>query len=56
MAHSYGANVLLYFFAWVESPKGGEGGPRWVEKHIHTFVNIAGPLLGVVKVCGCVWM
>ncbi|GAB5032649.1 phospholipid:diacylglycerol acyltransferase [Nannochloropsis oceanica] len=49
VAHSYGSNVIVYFFAWVESPKGGNRGKKWCETHIKTFVNIAGPLLGVVK-------
>lgn len=34
---------------WVESKQGGGGGPQWVDRHVHTFVNIAGPLLGVIK-------
>jgi len=46
---SYGSNVILYFFAWVESANGGNRGKKWCEIHIATFVNIAGPLLGVVK-------
>lgn len=37
-----GSNVLMYFFKWVESEHGGKGGKRWVDKHVHTFVNIAG--------------
>ena len=56
LAHSYGSNVMLYFFQWVSQPE--QGGPKWVEQHINTFVNIAGPLLGVIKVsylclCAC---
>lgn len=34
---------------WVESKQGGGGGAQWVDRHVHTFVNIAGPLLGVIK-------
>ena len=49
LAHSYGSNMLLYFFKWVESKNGGKGGDSWVDKYIHTYVDIAGPLLGVPK-------
>lgn len=48
-AHSMGANVILYFFKWVESPEHGGGGPDWVENHIEAFVSIAGTHLGVAK-------
>jgi phospholipid:diacylglycerol acyltransferase len=34
---------------WVESPAGGNGGHDWVERHIDSFVSIAGPMLGVAK-------
>lgn len=33
----------------VEAKSGGAGGPRWVDSHVHSFVNIAGPLLGLIK-------
>ncbi|KAG0329919.1 hypothetical protein BGZ99_010030 [Dissophora globulifera] len=49
VAHSMGSTVLFYFFKWVESDFGGKGGPNWVKDHVHTFVNIAGPMLGVPK-------
>eukprot|EP01087_Luapelamoeba_hula_P011750 TRINITY_DN3236_c0_g1_i1.p1 TRINITY_DN3236_c0_g1~~TRINITY_DN3236_c0_g1_i1.p1 ORF type:complete len:763 (-),score=116.08 TRINITY_DN3236_c0_g1_i1:52-2340(-) len=52
LGHSMGTNVFLYFLSWVERPLdvfGGGGGQGWVNKHIHAFVNIAGPLLGVPK-------
>ena len=45
IAHSYGSNVVVYFMRWVESKSGGGGGPQWVDAHITSFVNIAGPLL-----------
>ncbi|KAL3903027.1 MAG: hypothetical protein SGARI_005564, partial [Bacillariaceae sp.] len=51
-SHSMGALVVNYFFAWVtESEKkgGGGGGKKWVDQHIHAYVNIAGSSLGVVK-------
>eukprot|EP01084_Bolivina_argentea_P068014 123771_1 len=52
MSHSYGSLVLHYFFNWVAASKeagGGGGGKDWVDQHIATTVNIAGPLLGVPK-------
>lgn len=49
VTHSYGSQVIYYFLKWVESEKGGGMGPRWVEDHIESFVNIAGPMLGTVK-------
>jgi phospholipid:diacylglycerol acyltransferase len=51
-SHSMGAIVVHYFFAWVteeESRGGGGGGKKWVDKHLHAFVNIAGAQLGVMK-------
>mmetsp|Transcript_8042 Transcript_8042/g.12284 ORF Transcript_8042/g.12284 Transcript_8042/m.12284 type:complete len:722 (+) Transcript_8042:464-2629(+) len=51
-SHSMGSLLTLYFFAWVtvsEKDGGGGGGKHWVDEHIHSFVNIAGPLLGVPK-------
>ncbi|RKP07295.1 Lecithin:cholesterol/phospholipid:diacylglycerol acyltransferase [Thamnocephalis sphaerospora] len=49
VAHSMGAGVFYYFLKWVESPQGGNGGPTWVNDHLETFVNLAGPMLGVPK-------
>lgn len=51
-SHSMGAIVVHYFFAWVTEKKnrgGGGGGKKWVDKHIHAYVNIAGSHLGVPK-------
>jgi phospholipid:diacylglycerol acyltransferase len=51
-SHSMGSQIVLFFFKWVttsESKGGGGGGKDWVDKHIHSFVNIAGPVLGVPK-------
>lgn len=47
IAHSYGSNVVVYFMKWVESKQGGNGGAKWVDNHVHSFVNVAGPLLYV---------
>lgn len=44
-----GASMFPYFLKWVESDQGGHGGPQWVNNHIESFVDIAGPLLGVPK-------
>jgi len=51
-SHSMGSQLLLYFFKWVTTEEklgGGGGGKDWVENHVHSFVNIAGPILGVPK-------
>ena len=50
LSHSYGDTLLRYFMSWVESDKGGKGGKGWVDKHIHRYVIIGGPMLGVPKV------
>ena len=43
-SHSWGDNVFRNFLVWVT-----EDNPDWVERHIHAYVNIAGPVLGVAK-------
>merc|ERR1712226_335714 len=51
-SHSMGTQLVHYFFNWVTADKangGGGGGPNWVDEHIHSYVNIAGTLLGVPK-------
>ncbi|WZN65544.1 phospholipid:diacylglycerol acyltransferase [Chloropicon roscoffensis] len=50
LTHSYGDTLARYFMSWVESPAGGKGGKGWVDKYIHRYVNIGGPVLGVPKV------
>ena len=52
IGHSMGNNMILFFFRWVCEPLengGGGGGADWVDRHIESFVNIGGPLLGVPK-------
>ncbi|KAL3811213.1 hypothetical protein ACHAXA_004515 [Cyclostephanos tholiformis] len=52
VSHSMGGLVSYYFFQWIVSEVrvgGGGGGKDWVENHVHAFVNIAGPMLGVPK-------
>eukprot|EP00879_Flechtneria_rotunda_P012648 GHRR01013206.1.p1 GENE.GHRR01013206.1~~GHRR01013206.1.p1 ORF type:complete len:750 (+),score=225.44 GHRR01013206.1:937-3186(+) len=43
-SHSYGAQVVLAFLNWVEQQE-----PGWVDKHMHAYVNLAGPMLGLPK-------
>ena len=43
-SHSWVDNVFRNFLVWVT-----EDDPKWVDKHIHAYVNIAGPVLGVAK-------
>jgi phospholipid:diacylglycerol acyltransferase len=44
LSHSMGSSHVLYFLKWVEQIE-----PNWVDKHVHAFTNIAGPLLGLPK-------
>lgn len=48
-SHSMGSQVLYYFFHWVQSEQGGRGGQDWVERHIDSWINISGCMLGAVK-------
>jgi phospholipid:diacylglycerol acyltransferase len=52
LAHSYGDTISRYFFEWVELPVskgGGGGGRKWVHTHVDSYVDIAGPMLGIPK-------
>jgi len=49
ITHSMGALVFQYFMKWVESNLGGNGGENWIADNIDSFLNIAGPMLGVPK-------
>ncbi|KAI9812796.1 MAG: hypothetical protein M1826_002762 [Phylliscum demangeonii] len=54
VSHSMGSQVLFYFMHWVEAAAdqgggGGGGGPRWVERHVDSWINISGSLLGALK-------
>lgn len=52
ISHSMGALVMHYFFAWVtesERNGGGGGGKKWVDQHMHAYINLAGVHLGVPK-------
>ncbi|KJZ72394.1 hypothetical protein HIM_08197 [Hirsutella minnesotensis 3608] len=48
-SHSMGSQVVFYFFHWVQSDKGGRGGEDWVDRHIESWINISGCMLGAVK-------
>ena len=56
IGHSLGSQVWIYFQKWVEAnPKksrdgiGGGGSNTWIDKHVESFINLAGPLLGAPK-------
>lgn len=49
VSHSMGGEVMLYFFHWVASPLGGNGGDEWVDTFIDSWINISGCLLGALK-------
>jgi phospholipid:diacylglycerol acyltransferase len=44
VSHSYGATVTMAFLTWVEEQQ-----PGWVDKHLHGYLNLAGPMLGLPK-------
>ncbi|KAI8875464.1 hypothetical protein K501DRAFT_280347, partial [Backusella circina FSU 941] len=50
---SIGSSMFPYFLKWVESPKGGNGGSSWTNDHIESFMDIAGPMMGVPKALTC---
>ncbi|CBX94250.1 similar to phospholipid:diacylglycerol acyltransferase [Plenodomus lingam JN3] len=49
LSHSMGSQVLYYFMHWVEAKGYGDGGPDWVDKHIDSWINISGCMLGALK-------
>ncbi|KIX92265.1 uncharacterized protein Z520_12011 [Fonsecaea multimorphosa CBS 102226] len=49
VSHSMGSQVLFYFMKWVEHKDHGKGGPQWVNKHIDSWINISGCMLGTAK-------
>jgi phospholipid:diacylglycerol acyltransferase len=44
VSHSYGACVTFSFLTWVEKQE-----PGWVDNHVESWVNVAGPILGLPK-------
>ena len=49
VSHSMGSQVLFYFMKWVEHKDHGKGGSDWVNKHIDSWINISGCMLGTAK-------
>lgn len=51
VGHSMGSQVVFYFMKWVEAEGKyyGNGGVGWADKHIDSFVNVAGTMLGAPK-------
>ena len=49
VSHSMGSQVLFYFFHWVEAEGHGNGGPNWVDRHVDSWINISGCMLGALK-------
>lgn len=49
VGHSMGSQVIFYFLKWVEAQGHGNGGNRWVNDHIDSFVDISGSILGTPK-------
>ncbi|KIX06786.1 uncharacterized protein Z518_04762 [Rhinocladiella mackenziei CBS 650.93] len=49
VSHSMGSQVFFYFMKWVEHKDHGKGGPKWVNDHIDSWINISGCMLGAVK-------
>ncbi len=49
VSHSMGSQVLFYFLHWVSSPDGGNAGADWVDRHVDSWINISGCMLGAVK-------
>lgn len=49
ISHSMGSQVVFYFMKWVEAKGYGNAGKGWVNKHIASFVDISGSMLGTPK-------
>lgn len=51
VSHSMGSQVFFYFMKWVamEGRGFGNGGKDWIDKHIHTWINVSGSMLGTPK-------
>ena len=49
ISHSMGSQVLFYFFHWVQGKDYGAGGADWVEKHVDSWINVSGSMLGALK-------
>lgn len=49
ISHSMGSEVMFYFFHWVASPLGGNGGDGWVDAYVDSWINVSGCMLGALK-------
>lgn len=49
VSHSMGSQVIFYFFHWVASVHGGNGGDKWVDRYVDSWINISGCMLGAIK-------
>lgn len=49
ISHSMGSQVLFYFLHWVQAKGYGDGGPDWVDRHVDSWINISGCMLGALK-------
>lgn len=49
ISHSMGSQVLFFFLHWVQAKGYGDGGPDWVDKHVDSWINISGCMLGALK-------
>lgn len=49
ISHSMGGQVFFYFMKWVEHKDHGKGGSDWVDKHIGSWINVSGCMLGALK-------
>jgi phospholipid:diacylglycerol acyltransferase len=49
VSHSMGSQVMFYFFHWVASVQGGNGGDGWVDAYIDSWINVSGCMLGAMK-------
>eukprot|EP00817_Percolomonadidae_sp_ATCC50343_P002621 CAMPEP_0117423990 /NCGR_PEP_ID=MMETSP0758-20121206/4506_1 /TAXON_ID=63605 /ORGANISM="Percolomonas cosmopolitus, Strain AE-1 (ATCC 50343)" /LENGTH=469 /DNA_ID=CAMNT_0005207515 /DNA_START=561 /DNA_END=1970 /DNA_ORIENTATION=- len=54
VSHSMGSQLYLYFQQWMIHQYPNGEGDAWLDKHVASFVNIAGPLLGVPKALSAV--
>lgn len=51
VSHSMGSQVFFYFMKWVSMHGEGFGNasPDWVDRHIQSWINISGSMLGTPK-------
>lgn len=49
VSHSYGSNVFVRFLQWADARE-----PGWTDRHVHSFVNVGGPMMGMPKALAAV--